>query len=337
MKKPTKILIIALLAGLFVSTIIPIVIISRLSTDLERTRASLAVEQEVRIATSFTLRQALERGDIAREVRASQDEVIEEYFNMLLSAWDSLETEQRERNRLAQELEAAEASLYRLRNPQREFWTARHISLDDGRYLRYSRPNERGWVEYIHILDEIGMTEGYIPVYDRAIREESIVWREYTHAVSQPSISPCGNALLFVKIVEEWHDGVIIYDMDTRGWRTMGGIRAHWDHDETQTGPRDAAWLDEHTALILIKEVHGRPLRGGVLYALDTREHTLTPLDIQLPKGGQIFSLQTAGDVVYMDVLVDMYQALFFNIYPHSISFDEVRRLISMGETRRIQ
>ena len=322
MKKPTKIIIISLLVGLLVCTAIPLVVIARLSGELEQTWDWLASTD----ATRFRLIEIIERHEQINELNLELLELNELLIQNLLDDTQGL---QQDNTRLARELEVAERSLNFFRNPTREFWTARHIGLNDGRYLRYSRPNERGWVEYIHILDDIHMTEGYIAVYDRALREESRVWREYTYAVSQPSISPCGNLLTFVKIVEEWQDGFVIYNMRTGDWGTRGGIRAHWDYDETQTGPRDAVWLDERTVLILVKEIHGTPLRGGNLYALDLYKDTFTSLNIQLPAGGQIFSLQTSADMVYMDVLVDMHNAMLFNIYPHSVSFDEVRRLIA--------
>ena len=265
-------------------------------------------------------------------LRTTQDIIIEEIDWLMYDIRD-LGADNR---RLRQQLEAAERNLRAFHNQPRGHFLARHIRINGGRYLRLAPANERGWVEYIHIIDDLVSGEGLIIVFSPVARGNSRVWRDYTHAVSQPCISPCGNLLIFVQIVEEWHDGVIIYDMQTGTYRSIPGLRAHWDIDGTQSGPRDAIWLDERTLLILIKHIHGTPLRGGTLYALDIYDNTLTSLDVPLPAGGQIFSVQGANGVVYMNILVDMYNVMLFNTYPHSISFAEAHGLIAAGETRAV-
>ena len=273
----------------------------------------------------------LEFVNISEELSSASKELL--VANQLLAELENQE----------QTIDSLQQNLYSLSNPTRSTnRDSQYIRLNDGRYLRYSRPDDRGRVDYIHILEQLEKDAPYTLVVDTQYPQssEQHLWDDLSESssvisVSEPSVSPCTNFLTFVPIWERSYNPLIIYDMRTDESQSIE-LFAHEDTYNTQTAPRHAAWLDEQLLLVLIKHQHGTPLRGGELYAYDIYNQTLTLLDVPVPEGSQIFSLQLAGDVVYMDLLMNFHNAMFFNITPHSISFSEIYPLISEGETRDV-
>ena len=244
----------------------------------------------------------------------------------------SLEEAQEEIARLERVVEQHENTIYDLRNPQRHYWGSQYVRLNDGRYLRYTRPSLRftgRWVEYIQILDSL---EGrppdmlYTTIFDdRWNPHEHAAWSE---AASVPSISPCSNLVAFVPRPggPEVFNPIVVYDIRT---------------DETQfielpdLGSSQvfyAAWLDEYTMLVLIG-----PFERSRPYVYSIINESLTSLDIPIPMNGRIVSVKTVGEYLHMDILhtepENLARRLFY-IYPHAIPLSEIHRLIAEEELR---
>jgi len=248
-----------------------------------------------------------------REIHALHD-LVSQFEEMALEAQENIAELQGQNADLEQ-------TILHLRTPSRSFASAQVMRLDDGRYLKYGG-------NYIHIHEDIFSRE-YTVVFDGLLGDE---WM-FLHN-SSPSISPCGNLLVFVVgWGEDWDGTLNIYDMCT-GEAQEIELFAHWDESRTQSGAADAAWLDEDNILVVLRLIRSRPPRGGTMYAFDIRNKTLTSIDIAIPRNGQILSVQVVADNVHMTLLEDVFNADAFYTFPHSITVEEAYRLISIGETR---
>jgi len=166
--------------------------------------------------------------------------------------------------------------------------------------------------------------------------------------VSEPSVSPCGNFLVFVP----WRESIanpnplVIYDIRTDVYQLIE--LAHFGFFLTY-----AAWLDNRTVLISTFQltaldtypyVHFPHHTGTIhtIHALDIHDYTLVQLDIPLPPDipdplyWSIRSLRVVGDRVYMYIRQITPDAELGYLFPHSIATAEIHRLIAEGETREI-
>ena len=261
----------------------------------------------------------------ARSEISDLGNVIEDYSHRLWQEQARLDDALREDAGLRREIERLEQTVDSLHNPQRSYWDAQHVRLDDGRYLRYAG-------HYIHILDYAYQWYAATIVYDHDL--------DGWFFATRPSLSPNGNLLVYTLTWgEDWGGFVYIYDMNTGENRHVDLYVHPYFGGNTQFGPADAAWLDDRTLLVMVRHIHSRPKRGGRLFAYDIHDKTLTSMDIAALNESdlrrQIWTVRVSGGVVYMDILEDITgSAQRFNIFPHSISVAEAHRLIAEGETR---